>query len=149
VHNSSPLAHGVGAGDTFPKSCVGIFWALQEKGRPVTLLEHRCLLGKAEPYGDMLTCRHSHYQVWERWRRNPRPAQPGLVSLIVASEYEEWPRGRIVYHAPGKRFILYADAQILRRPALLAALHNTFGLPADRTEAKPDSHYLSTRSLEV
>jgi hypothetical protein len=95
----------------------------------------------------MLTCRHSHYQVWERWRKNPRPAQPDLASLIVASEYEEWPRGRIVYHAPGKRFILYADAEILRRPDVLAALHNTFGLPADRTETKLDSHYVSLKLL--
>lgn len=134
--------------NSFPKSFVGIFWALQEKGRAVTLLEHRCALRKAEPYGDMLTCRHSHYRVWERWRRNPRPARPDLASLIVTSEYEEWPRGRIVYHAPGKRFILYGDAQILRRPDILTTIHDSFRLPADRTDTKPDGHYLSARYLE-
>ena len=148
MHNSSRFASGDSAGDAFPKTFVGIFWALQEKGRLATLLEHRCSLTKAEPYGDMLTCRHSHYQVWERWRRNPRPAQPHLASLIVTSEYEEWTRGRIVYHAQYKRFVLYADAQILRRPDVLAAIHDTFGLPADQTDPKTDSHYVSTRLLE-
>jgi hypothetical protein len=148
VHNSSPLAHGDSADETLLNSFVGIFWALQEKGRTATLLEHRCPLRKAEPYGDMLTCRHSHYRVWERWRRNPRPAQPDLASRIVTSEYEEWPRGRIVYHAPSKRFTLYADAQILQRPDILAAICDTFGLPKNQTDTKPDSHYVSMRHLE-
>jgi hypothetical protein len=66
----------------------------------------------------------------------------------VASEYEEWPRGRIVYHAPGKRFVLYADAQILRRRDVLVAICDTFGLPKDQTDIKADSHYVSTRCLE-
>uniref|UniRef100_Q02AX9 Uncharacterized protein n=1 Tax=Solibacter usitatus (strain Ellin6076) TaxID=234267 RepID=Q02AX9_SOLUE len=140
MHNSSRLA-------TVLQASVGIFWALPGKRQTVNLLAHRCSLTNAEPYGEMLICRHSHYRVWERWRRNPRPAQPNLASLIVASEYEEWPRGRIVYHAPDKRFILYADAQILRRSDILATIREIFGLPADQTDTKPDSHYVSTGHL--
>ena len=99
MHNSSRLTNGDTDFESLPKSFVGIFWVLQEKGRPATLLEHRCSLRKAEPYGDMLTCRHSHSQVWERWRRNPTPAHESLASLVAAAEYEDWPRGRIVYNA--------------------------------------------------
>jgi hypothetical protein len=64
------------------------------------------------------------------------------------SQYEESPRGRIVYNSDSKRFMHYADAQILRRPGLSTTIHETFRLPTDRTEAKRDNHYRSTRRLE-
>jgi hypothetical protein len=50
---------------------VGIFWAVQEKGSAPGLLHHRCPISEAEPYGDMLTYSHGHYEIWEQWRTNP------------------------------------------------------------------------------
>jgi hypothetical protein len=126
----------------FPNSFVGIFWAVQEQGSPATLVEHRCSLIEAEPYGTMLTCGHAHYDVWEQWRKTSGRA------AIAASEYEEWPRGRIVYDRENDRFILYADAQILRDAALITAIHDKFGLPMERTDRKRDGHYQSTRRLK-
>jgi hypothetical protein len=129
---------------------VGIFWAVQEKGSAAVLLDHRCPISEAEPYGDMLTCPHGHYEVWEEWRKNASNDRPGLNFLIATDEYEEWPRGRIVYSSPHERFVLYADAQILRRPDLLTIIYERFGLSADGTqvtEPKRDSHYVSTRRL--
>ena len=82
----------------------------------------------------MLTCPHGHYEVWEQWQETARSDRSGLDSLIATDEYEEWPRGRIVYSSPHDRFVLYADAQILRRPDLLATIRERFGLPADRTD---------------
>ena len=128
-------------------SFAGIFWAVLEQGSAAILLEHRCSLKEAEPYGSMLTCPHGHYEVWEKWRKGIGTRRADVASLIAANEYEEWPRGRIVYDPETERFILYADAQILRRPALMAAIHERFGLPTDRTDAKWDSHYRSTRRL--
>jgi hypothetical protein len=55
--------------------------------------------------------------------------------------------GRIVYDTENERFILYADAQILGDPALIAEIHEKFGLPIDRTDAKRDNHYQRTRRL--
>jgi hypothetical protein len=133
---------------THADSFVGIFWAVQEQGAPAILFEHRCSLNEAEPYGSMLTCAHGHYDVWEQWRKNIATRSAGVTSPIAMSEYEEWPRGRIVYDTESERFVLYADAQILRRPVLIAAIHEKFGLPTDRTDAKPDNHYRSTRQLE-
>jgi hypothetical protein len=127
---------------------VGIFWAVQEQGSAAMLLEHRCSLEEAEPYGSMLTCPHGHYEVWEEWRKSSEAGQPGVASAIAVSEYEEWPRGRIVYDREGERFILYADAQILREPTLIAAIQEKFGLLFDRIDAKPDNHYRSTRRLK-
>jgi hypothetical protein len=98
----------------------------------------------------MLTCLLGHYEIWEQWKKNPPKDRSGLASLIATDEYEEWPRGRIVYNAVSHRFILYGDAQILRRPHLLTIIHERFGLPADRTnraETRSDSHYRSTRRL--
>ncbi len=67
---------------------------------------------------------------------------------IAGSEYKEWPRGRIVYDTESDRFILYADAQILRDPTLMATIHERFGLPMDRIDAKSDSHYRCTRGVK-
>ena len=120
---------------------MGIFWAVQEPGSAAVLLDHRCSLEEAEPYGNMLTCPHGHYEVWEQWRK------AGGRAVIVASEYEEWPRGRIVYDTESDRFILYADAQILRDQTLINAIHERFGLPMERTDRKRDHHYRSKRRL--
>jgi hypothetical protein len=90
----------------------------------------------------MLTCPHGHYEVWEKWRK------AGGGPAIAASEYEEWPRGRIVYDRERYRFILYADQQILRDPALMNAIRERFGLAMDRTDQKWDDHYRSTRRLK-
>jgi hypothetical protein len=128
-------------------SFVGVFWAVQEHGTAVLLLEHRCSLKEAEPYGNMLTCPHGHYEIWERWRKSVGDGRRTSVpSIIAVCEYEEWPRGRIVYDSKNTRFILYADAQILRRAALLSTICKKFRLPMDR-EAKWDNHYRSTRLL--
>jgi hypothetical protein len=136
---------------TLSHSFVGIFWAVQERGSAAVLLDHRCPISEAEPYGDMLTCPHGHYEVWEQWRTNARNERSGLAFLIATAEYEEWPRGRIVYSSPHDRFVLYADAQILSRPDLLTIIHERFGSRVDRkqtTQTMPDSHYVSTKRLE-
>lgn len=65
------------------------------------------------------------------------------------SEYEEWPRGRVVYDPDSEHFILYADAQILLRPALIRAIRQRFVLPTDRTIVKSDNHYRSTMKLSA
>jgi hypothetical protein len=65
----------------------------------------------------MLTCAHGHYEVWGQWQNGSRPVRAGFAPLVAASEYEEWPRGRVVYDPDNQRFILYADGQILRRLA--------------------------------
>ena len=128
-------------------SFVGIFWAVQNQGSAAILLEHQCSLKEAEPYGSMLTCPHGHYDVWEQWRKNIGTPRTDAAPLIAMSEYEVWPRGRIVYDTESNRFILYADVQILRRPAVLGTIYEKFALPMDRTDAKRDSHYRSTRRL--
>lgn len=128
-------------------SFVGIFWAVRQKKSAPTLLQHRCSLKDAEMYGRMLTCAHGHYEVWGQWQNGSRPVRAGFAPLVAGSEYDEWPRGRVVYDPNDKRFVLYADERILRRPSLVKAIREIFGLAADRTSTKGDHHYQSTRRL--
>jgi hypothetical protein len=97
---------------------------------------------EAEPYGDCLTHATGHYERWEQWRKlgASRLAALGLPRQIAATEYEEWPRGRIVYEKPARRFIIYADRRLQGSDAI-AAVETAFGL--DRLEAvvRSDLHY--------
>ena len=80
---------------------VGIFWLVDGK----TLIDSTSL-SEAEPYGDHLTHPRGHIDVWEQWRLSGKvPAE---------SEYEEFPRGRVMYNAKTRRFMLLADRCILR-----------------------------------
>lgn len=93
----------------------------------------RCSLKDAELYGRVLTCADGHYEVWEEWQAGFRPVGKDLAALVAMSEYEEWPRGRVVHDPNNRRFILHADAQILRRSSLVKASARHSGLPPDRT----------------
>jgi hypothetical protein len=67
------------------------------------LLTADCPLDQAEPYGDP-----GHYETWAHWRGD-RTLDPALRALVRAYEYEDWPRGRIVFDRLRDLFILYAD----------------------------------------
>ena len=95
-------------------------------------------LAEAEPYGDCLTHAAGHYERWEQWRRlgAPRLAALGLPAQIASTEYDDWPRGRIIYEKPARRFVIYADRR-LQAPKIIVAVKTAFGLDgsdADRQE---------------
>jgi hypothetical protein len=60
------------------------------------LLAAGCPLDQAEPYGNCLTYGPGHYETWAHWRRD-RTVEPALRALVRSYEYEDWPRGRIVF----------------------------------------------------
>ena len=55
-------------------------------------------------------------------------------------EYEDWPRGRIVFDRSRDLYILYADRKLLT-PATLARITTQFHLPPQRPEVQSDLHY--------
>jgi hypothetical protein len=75
---------------------VGIFWFVQPTEGEARLLAAGCPLDQAEPYGDCLTYGPGHYETWDHWRRD-RTINPALRALVRSYEYEDWPRGRIVF----------------------------------------------------
>jgi hypothetical protein len=101
-------------------------------------------LDQAEPYGDCLTYGPGHYETWAHWRRD-RTVDPALRALVRSYEYEDWPRGRIVFDRARDLFVLYADRKLLT-PATIACIKAQFHLPAERTEVKSDLHYQSTET---
>ncbi len=99
------------------------------------------------PYGDCVTYGPGHYETWAHWRRD-RTVEPALRALVRSYEYEDWPRGRIVFDQSRDLFIIYADRKLLT-PATIARLETQFQLPEERTEIQSDVHYKSTETPKL
>ena len=123
---------------------VAIFWLVQTTEGEARLLAAGCPLDQAEPYGDCLTYGPGHYKTWNHWRRD-RTVEPALRAIVQSYEYEDWPRGRIVFDRARDLFIIYADRKLLT-PARIARIKTQFHLPAERTEVQSDLHYQSTET---
>lgn len=99
----------------------------------------------AEPYGDFLT-HGGHYEFWSALAglNAAELRRQGWPDVARWSEYEEWPRGRVVLHVPTGRFVLYADRK-LQTTVMTERLLQRFSLPEDRTDIRGDPHYISVR----
>jgi hypothetical protein len=115
---------------------VGIFWVVQTPEAEPRLLAAGCPLDQAEPYGDCLTYGPGHYETWAQWRRD-RTIDHALRAIVRSREYEDWPRGRIVFDRSHDVFVLYVDRKLMM-PAMIARIATQFHLPANRTEVKSD-----------
>ncbi|MGC2224010.1 MAG: hypothetical protein WA624_17505 [Methylocella sp.] len=124
---------------------VAIFWLVQAPEGD--LLAAGCPLDQAEPYGNCLTYGPGHYETWAHWRRD-RTVEPAVRALVRSYEYEDWPRGRIVFDRARDQFILYADRKLLSG-ATIARIKTQFRLPEERTEIQSDLHYQSNETPNV
>jgi hypothetical protein len=119
------------------KPRVAIFWLLGDS----TLLLETTPLADAEPYGECLTHPRSHIDQWEIFRRE------GRVALDI--EYEEPPRGRVVYNLRTEEFVIYADRCILRRKLIIRRIMAAMHLLSRTTEVKTDAHYRCQSCLDT
>ena len=119
------------------RPAVGIFWNISG-----VLVVDRSTLDEAEPYGDCITHAAGHYDRWQEWQMlsKAQRTRAGYPALIASTEYDEWPRGRIVYEVPARRFIIYADRR-LQQPDVITALKAIFGLGQSNVIIRSDSHY--------
>lgn len=115
---------------------VGIFWLLVDG----SLLVDSGPLADAEKYGDCLTHLASHIDVWAKFQSS------GRVAANV--EYEEYPRGRVVFDNRKDRFVLMADRCILRREDLIRKIRASMNLTDASIETSPDLHYRCFRCLQ-
>jgi hypothetical protein len=120
---------------------LGIFWLVQTSSGETRLLAAGCPLDQAEPYGDCLTYGPGHYETWAQWRHD-RTVDPALRALVRSHEYEDWPRGRIVFDRSRDLFIIYAGRKLMTT-ATIARLKTQFLLPTERIEIQSDFHYQS------
>ena len=116
---------------------VGIFWRVSD-----VLVIDRSPLDEAEPYGDCMTHPVGHYERWQEWQAlgAAQLVALGFPASILSSEYDEWPRGRIVYEAPSRKYVLYADRR-LHKSGIIEALKTAFGLDQAMVTVRTDAHY--------
>ncbi|MGB8900757.1 MAG: hypothetical protein WCC90_16630 [Methylocella sp.] len=118
---------------------VGIFWRVNG-----VLVIDRSTLDEAEPYGEFITHAAGHYERWQEWQElgGARLVAKGYPDRISSTEYDQWPRGRIVYETPMRRFVIYADRR-LQKPDIIGALKTAFGLTESEliVTIRSDSHY--------
>ena len=113
--------------DTVSEPQVGIFWLVGNN-----LLLDTTPLSQAEDYGDFKIHSGNHISVWEKFRV--------AKNVPAEMEYEEAPRGRVLFDVKNRRFGLLADRCILRRKEIVAKIKRQMHLPKDTSE-RTDSHY--------
>ena len=118
-----------------PEPQVGIFWLV--KG---TLILKGVPLGEAEAGGRYLNA-PAHEGYWDQLRRR-RAVPPEM-------EYDEPPRGRVVYDTIADRFHLYADRCILADKKRIEEIIAQLRLAEQRIKIAPDLHYRCTNCLRV
>ena len=128
---------------------IGIFWLVEDNGGPPVLLVDSCPVAYGETYGDFLTY-GGHYDNWESLSTlgAAELRRRGLPVVPTWSEYEEWPRGRVVYNVPTGRFIVYADRK-LQQPASIRLILERFKVPDNSYDLRSDRHYVSTRQVSI
>ena len=83
------------------------------------------------------------HERWQQWQAlgPARLACKGVPAQIAWTEYEGWPRGRVVYQKPTRHSLLYADRR-LQKPAVIDVLKAGFGLNGAEVKVivRSDSH---------
>jgi hypothetical protein len=114
-----------------PEARVGIFWIVDGE-----LLIDSTLLSEAEEYDDFRIHPRDHISVWETFQQNH--------TVPADIEYEEFPRGRVIYNTKTQRFRFLADKCILREKSVVRKIMLALHLPRN-TQLDEDSHYRCSR----
>ena len=126
---------------------VGLFRTVESHSR-AALTACPGPLAEAITSGEMLTIEIGQSDHWaapaRRGGRNLRSAC--VPSAPLWSEYEEWPRGRVLFDRTSGRFVIRADPP-LHRPDRVARIARYFGFGAASVTLLPDDHHRSTRRL--
>jgi hypothetical protein len=126
---------------------VGFFWVVPDRSGEDTVLGEALDLMKAEHYGESLTHPEGHYDFWEAMQiKGPAFLRAGgLSAALLATEYEDWPRGRVVFSLKTQRFTLLADRR-LRTLARISAIRTFFNLPDGTFDIRSDGHYVPVQT---
>ena len=128
-------------------SRIGLFWMVEDHGRAV-LIACSVPLAEAVAYGEMLTIEIGHADHWAALARRSGSdlRAAGIPPAPLWSEYDEWPRGRVLFDRTSGGFVIRADRQ-LHRPDRVARIARHFCIESPSATILPDEHYRSTRRL--
>jgi len=107
---------------------IGIFWIFENK-----------IFSETQKINDIKTINGfkdsdlSHYQVWNKIR-NQHPK-------FYLYEYEDIPRGRVVYNVSKNKFVIYCNENILQDEILKRLILEKFQLLNEKSVFQKDEHY--------
>lgn len=116
----------------FSNAEVGIFW----------VRKNNTLLGVSEPvedslnYGGFATYSNDHIRVWKKLKNDINAPKSWRYS-----EYEEVPRGRVVFDLKKKAFVIYGPSHLVGDAAFKKNALSYFNIPASSASFKSDPHY--------
>ena len=93
---------------------IGIFWIYQNK-----IFSKKEALDSIQKINGFKDSNLSHYEVWEEIKYTYRD--------FYLYEYEEIPRGRVVWDVENKQFLIYCNQKILKDEKAKALVINDFG----------------------
>jgi hypothetical protein len=130
-------------------SNVGIFWFV-----PARIFDRSAIvtdmtpIGEASDYAGLKTHDRGHFEYWSSLAalgvRELRERR--LPTVIAFTEYETYPRGRIVYYPSREQFTIYADRQLHKR-VFIDAVVSAFDLPAGCYSIESDPHYARSEKI--
>lgn len=112
----------------YPQGLVGIYWIYQKQ-----VLADSVPWPEGERYGDYVNGLSDHYTHWARFQRQ-RPE-------LRRYEYEQVPRGRVIYNTVSATFTVLGSERFIRDEAQRALVLEAFHLPPGQTRFKADDHY--------
>ena len=110
-----------------PTGKVGIFWVFNGK-----VLAATYPLKDGQEYGDAINGLTDHVKYWPQFQKQ----LPALRHL----EYQDIPRGRVLFMRPAKKYHVYMD-KVLHTLKNKRALLKEFELPQRTTRFLMDAHY--------
>ncbi len=110
------------------KLSIGIFWFYDNK---VIGIAHDFSLKEADSIG-LIDSKYTHVDYWEILRRQ--------LPELKDREYEQLPRGRVIFDTNKNKAIIYINETLLKRRKVNEIL-NFFDLDFTSVVLRTDSHY--------
>ena len=115
---------------------VGIFWYHGKK-----VYGDFCCLSAAEPYGNILGPNSNHVDFWPQVQKQ--------VQELRFEEYENKPRGRLLFDLAAGQFVLISSQAIVKSKSAVKAICRRCNIPADMDVIlRTDLHYESPENLD-
>jgi len=111
---------------------VGIFWFYRGDIQPVSIPH---TLGEA--YGEFVNGHWDHVTYWPQAQRRLR----AKYSEIMKYDYEQVPRGRVIYRTSDGKFLIYGSQEFVMNEARKKQVLQAFHIPSGQAVFRADEHY--------